>query len=211
MTDMTLDLVEKGLAEHVDRTVEMLQRIDMTAIRTLIDKLHGAYEEGSRVFLFGNGGSAATASHFAEDLAKGILKDMDETKRLRVLSLTDSVPFISALGNDCGFETIFREQLITNASPGDLAIAISGSGNSPNVLNAMKWASENGLWTCAMTGFNGGKLKPMVDTCVHVPILDMEVAENAHMIAVHLVVSGLRKTLEIARESETDSSLGDAG
>ena len=200
MTDSTSALVEQGMKDHIDRTVEILKRLDVAAIRTLVSKLHEAYERGLRVFIFGNGGSAATASHFAEDLAKGILKDMEETKRLRVSSLTDSVPLISALGNDCGYETIFREQLITNASPDDVAIAISGSGNSPNVLSAVKWASENGLYTCGLTGFNGGKLKSMVELSIHCPVLDMEIAENGHMIVVHLVVSGLRNTLRALEE-----------
>ncbi len=151
-------LVEQGMQEHIDRTIEILNRLDLNAVKTLVSKLHDAYERGLRVFIFGNGGSAATASHFAEDLAKSILRDIEEKKRLRVSSLTDSVPFISALGNDWGYDTVFREQLITNASPGDIVIAISGSGNSPNVLSAVKWASENGLYTCGLTGFNGGKL-----------------------------------------------------
>ncbi len=194
--------IEKGMHDHIERTIEVLQRIDIAAVKTLVDKLHEAYEHGTRVFICGNGGSAATASHFAEDLAKGILKSMDEPKRLRVLSLTDSVPFISALGNDCGFETVFREQLITNASPGDVLIAISGSGNSPNILSAVKWAKDNGLFVCGMTGFNGGKLKSSVDLSIHCGVLDMEIAENAHMIAVHLVVSGLRNALRAAEEVE---------
>lgn len=198
----TESTIEEGMQHHVERTIELLRRIDLNAVKSLVDRLHQAYDEGSRVFICGNGGSAATASHFAEDLAKGILKDMEETKRLRVLSLTDSVPFISALGNDCGYETIFREQLITQASTGDTLIAISGSGNSPNVLSAVKWARENGLYTCGMTGFNGGKLKSMVDLSIHCPVLDMEIAENAHMIAVHMVVSGLRNALRAAEEIE---------
>lgn len=193
-------LIEQGMQEHVERTIEILNRLDLNAIQTLVGKLHDAYERGLRVFIFGNGGSAATASHFAEDLAKGIIKNMEETKRLRVSSLTDSVPFISALGNDWGYETVFREQLITNASPGDVVIAISGSGNSPNVVSAVKWASENGLYTCGLTGFNGGKLKAAVDLSIHCPVLDMEIAENGHMIVVHLVVSGLRNTLRSLEE-----------
>src|SRR5262245_54083613 len=182
-----------GMEEHINRTTDMLRQIDLAAVTKLVEKLYDAYETGKRVFIFGNGGSAATASHFAEDLAKGILKDMSAPKRLRVQSLTDSVPFISALGNDCGYESVFREQLITNASPGDIALAISGSGNSPNVLSAVKWAKENKLFTCGFTGFNGGKLKGMVDLSIHSPVLDMEIAENCHMIAVHLVVGGLRQ------------------
>jgi D-sedoheptulose 7-phosphate isomerase len=187
--------LQQAMLEHVNRTVELLQRIDLTLVSKLVEKLYEAYHEGRRVFIFGNGGSAATASHFAEDLAKGTVKDLGVQKRLRVLSLTDSVPFISALGNDCGYETIFREQLVTNASPGDIAIAISGSGNSPNVVSAIKWARENGLYTVGLTGFNGGTLKGMVDLSLHSPVLDMEIAENTHTIVMHLTVGGLRAML----------------
>lgn len=195
MTEASRRIVE-GMQEHIQRTLEMLQQIDYPAVARLVDKLHEAYELGRRVFIFGNGGSAATASHMAEDLAKSTVKDMTAQKRLRVQSLTDSVPFISALGNDWGYEYIFREQLVTNGSAGDVAIAISGSGNSPNLLSAVEWARQNGVFTCGFTGFNGGKLKGMVDLSIHSPILDMEIAENCHMIEVHLVVGGLRSRIK---------------
>ncbi|MBI4583559.1 MAG: SIS domain-containing protein [Planctomycetes bacterium] len=185
--------LRQGMEEHVRKTQEVLARTDYAAVGRLIEKLYEAYERRKRVFLFGNGGSAACASHFAEDLAKGILKDLNGQKRLRVLSLTDSVPFISALGNDCGYESIFREQLATHAEAGDIAIGISGSGNSPNVLKAMEWARQNGIYTVGLTGFNGGKLKGLVDLSIHYEVPDMEIAENAHLIVLHLVVGGLRR------------------
>lgn len=194
MTETAISIRE-GMEEHVKRTTALLERIDLTAVETLVEKLYEAYNDGRRVFIFGNGGSAATASHFAEDLAKGTIADMSVQKRLRVTSLTDSVPFLSALGNDWGYETVFREQLVTNASAGDLAIAFSGSGNSPNVISAVKWAAENGLYTVGLTGFNGGKLKGMVDLSIHSAVLDMEIAENTHMIVVHLAVGGLRSRI----------------
>ena len=187
-----------GMDEHIKRTVELLEKTDLDAVSALVDKLYEAYREGSRVFICGNGGSAATASHFSQDLAKSTIKDHTVQKRLRVSSLTDSVPFISALGNDWGYDTIFREQLVTNAEEGDVLIAISGSGNSPNVVSAVQWAAENGLFTAGFSGFNGGKLKGMVDLSVHSPVLDMEIAENTHMVVVHLVVSGLRAKISEA-------------
>ena len=202
MIETTEPLLQE-MQEHIQRTSDVLQRIDVNAVAQLVERLHEAYDAGQRVFLFGNGGSAAAASHLAEDLAKGILKDLNGNKRLRVLSLSDSVPFITALGNDCGYDSIFREQLITNAEPGDVVIAISGSGNSPNVLQAVKWARENELFVCGLTGFNGGKLKSMVDLSLHCPVLDMEIAENAHLVIVHLIVSGLRHRLAAALEEAT--------
>jgi len=191
----TARAVREGMEEHVRRTQEVLRKTDYGAVEKLIERLHSAYREGRRVFLFGNGGSAACASHFAEDLAKGIVKDLASQRRLRVLSLTDSAPFITALGNDCGYDTVFKEQLATNAEPGDIAVGISGSGNSPNVLNAIIWGRENGLYTVGITGFDGGKLRSMVDLSIHYPVMDMEISENAHLVTLHLVIGGLRRMI----------------
>ncbi len=187
-----------GMTEHVNRTTDLLQKIDLGAVSSLVEKLYDAYREGRRVFILGNGGSGATASHFQEDLAKSTVKDHTVQKRLRVTSLSDSVPFISALGNDWGFETVFREQLVTHAEPGDVVIAISGSGNSPNVVTAVQWATQNGLYTVGLTGFNGGQLKAMVNLSIHSAVLDMEIAENTHMIIAHLTVGGLRAMISQA-------------
>jgi D-sedoheptulose 7-phosphate isomerase len=184
--------------DHVARTREILDRIDYPLVQKVVERLYEAYVEGQRVFIYGNGGSAATASHIAEDLAKSTVKDASVEKRLRVQSLSDATPFITALGNDWGYDTIYREQLITLASAGDVSIAISGSGNSPNIVNATRWAREKGLFTVGLTGFNGGKLKGMVDVAIHSPILDMEIAENAHMIVGHLFVGGLRSMVAAA-------------
>ena len=203
----TTESLLAGMQEHVKRTTEVLSRLDLAAVSKLVDRLYEAYEDGQHIFIFGNGGSAAAASHLAEDLAKGTLKDLSGNKRLRVISLADSVPFITALGNDCGYDSVFREQLITNASGADVAIAISGSGNSPNVLNAVKWANENDLFTCGFTGFNGGKLKSMVDISIHSPVLDMEIAENAHLVTIHLVVGALRQKLSARAEESAGGSL----
>lgn len=180
------------MQDQVHKTLEMLQQIDYSPVSRVVERLHEAYLTGKRVFIFGNGGSAATASHLAEDLAKSTVKDMSVQRRLRVQSLTDCMPFVSALGNDWGFENVFREQLVTLASSGDIAIAISGSGNSPNVVRAVEWANANGLFTCGFTGFSGGKLKDLAQCVIHSAIPDMEIAENCHMIEAHLLVSGLR-------------------
>lgn len=188
----------KTLESHAGLTLETLRRMDLRAILRLIERLYEAYEKGQRVFVFGNGGSAAAASHFAEDLAKGALPALDLPKRLRACSLSDPVPFLTALANDCGYDSVFREQLATHASPGDVAIAISGSGNSPNVLEAIRWAKDRGLCTCGLTGFDGGRLRELVDLWVHAPVDDMEVAENCHMVAIHLVVAGLRQRIRAA-------------
>src|SRR5205814_2141242 len=142
----------------------------------LANAIYHCYERGRTVFLCGNGGSGSNASHFCEDLGKGTLRredfDNDAKKRLRVLSLTDNTPYILAWGNDEGFERVFVEQLKNLAAPGDLLIAISGSGNSPNILRAVEWANRHGLRTFGCTGFDGGKLRQLAHQGLHVPLDD---------------------------------------
>lgn len=191
----TVDALHAGMLAQVQQTRDLIEKTDYEAIAKFVGLLHDAYKTGKRVFILGNGGSAACASHLAEDLAKGVLVDLEGSQRLKVLSLADSTPFITALGNDCGYETIFREQLATLAEPGDIVLGISGSGNSPNVLRALEWGQENGLTTVAMTGYDGGKARQMVDLSIHFEMNDMEISENAHLVALHLIVSGLRGVL----------------
>src|SRR5262249_14547293 len=132
-----------------DRVGQELQKIDPAEVKALADAIYSCYQQGRFVFIIGNGGSGSNASHLCEDLGKGSLSredfDNDKKKRLKVLSLTDNTPYILAWGNDEGFDRVFVEQLKNLASAGDLLIAISGSGNSPNVLRAGEWADPNGL------------------------------------------------------------------
>ena len=132
--------------------------------RTSARSIEDAYHAGRFVFIIGNGGSGANASHLCEDLAKCTLRDFENQKRLKVLSLTDNTAGIMAWGNDEGYDRIFIEQLKNLASPGDVLLAISGSGNSPNILRAVEWANANGMTTVGITGFGGGKLKPWPTT-----------------------------------------------
>ena len=168
-----------------------LDQIDEGEVNRLADLLARAREAGRYVFVIGNGGSAANASHFCEDLAKGTLTDFDGQKRLKVLSLTDNTPAILAWGNDEGYDRIFVEQLRTYASPGDLLVAISGSGNSPNVLTAVTWANENGMTTVGVTGYDGGALARLAAHRLHVPIDDMGVAEGVHAVVFHYLMKVL--------------------
>jgi D-sedoheptulose 7-phosphate isomerase len=172
-----------------------LRRVDLKDVTRLADALYKAYEDGHAVFIFGNGGSACSASHLCEDLGKGIIAPddlRDENKRrLRVLSLTDNVGWLTALGNDCGYDQVFVQQLMNFAGPGDVAIGISGSGNSPNVLAAIDWANRHGLTTFGMTGFNGGKLRQMAHASVHCPLDDMGMVESVHGCMIHWVVDDL--------------------
>ncbi len=179
----------------LDRVGRELQRVDAAEVRALADAIHDCYTRGHFVFLCGNGGSGSNASHFCEDLGKGTLRredfDNDRKKRLRILSLTDNTPYILAWGNDEGFERVFVEQLKNVASAGDLLIAISGSGNSPNILRAVEWANRNGLKTFGCTGFNGGKLRTLAQDNLHVPLDDMGIVESIHLTAFHWVVDNL--------------------
>jgi D-sedoheptulose 7-phosphate isomerase len=181
--------------EYVKRLQAELDRLDRQEVTRLADSIFESFRDGRFVFVFGNGGSATTASHLAEDLGKGCLREADladeSRKRLKVLSLTDNVGWLTALGNDCGYDQIFVQQLMNYGQPGDLAIGISGSGNSPNVLNAVDWANRHGLRTFGMTGFDGGKLKGMQQAGLHVALDDMGMVESIHACVVHWVVDDL--------------------
>jgi D-sedoheptulose 7-phosphate isomerase len=186
----------------LDRVGDELRRINPAEVRALADAVYRCYEHGRLVFLIGNGGSGSNASHFCEDLGKGTLTradfDNDRKKRLRVLSLTDNTPYILAWGNDEGFERVFVEQLKNLASPGDLLIAISGSGNSPNILRAVEWANRHDLTTFGCTGFGGGKLRSLAQHGLHVPLDDMGIVESIHLTVFHWVVDNLHKRIGLA-------------
>ena len=183
----------------LERVGQELLRIDGSEVGALADAIYHCYQSQHFVFLCGNGGSGSNASHFCEDLGKGTLRredfEDDGKRRLRVLSLTDNTPYILAWGNDEGFDRIFVEQLKNLASHGDLLIAISGSGNSPNVLRAVDWANRHGLETFGCTGFGGGKLRGMAKHSFHVPLDDMGIVESIHLTAFHWIVDNLHARL----------------
>jgi D-sedoheptulose 7-phosphate isomerase len=168
-------------------------------VKALADAIFECYQHKRMVFLCGNGGSGSNASHFCEDLGKGTLRredyDNDAKPRLRVLSLTDNTPYILAWGNDEGFERVFVEQLKNLAAPDDLLIAISGSGNSVNVLRAVEWANNHDMKTFGCTGFSGGKLKTLAHQGLHVPLDDMGIVESIHLTAFHWVVDDLHRRI----------------
>jgi D-sedoheptulose 7-phosphate isomerase len=185
----------------LDRVARELGRIDPAEVKALADAIYRCYEDRRFVFVIGNGGSGSSASHFCEDLGKCTLRredfDNDSKKRLRILSLTDNTPYILAWANDEGFERVFVEQLKNLASPGDLLIAISGSGNSPNVLRAVEWANRHDLRTFGCTGFSGGKLRTLAQQGLHVPLDDMGVVDSIHLTAFHWVVDNLHARISL--------------
>jgi D-sedoheptulose 7-phosphate isomerase len=186
----------------LQRIAQELGRINPEEVHALADQMHTAYLAGRMIFVIGNGGSGSNASHFCEDIGKGTLKlpedlQNDQKKRFRILSLTDNTPYILAWGNDEGFDHVFVEQLRNLASPGDLLIAISGSGNSKNILRAVDWANRNGLRTFGCTGFSGGTLKTLAHGNLHVPLDDMGIVETIHLAAFHWIVDDLHRRISL--------------
>lgn len=171
---------------YLDYVSEILAAMDEGEIAKFVDTLVDARTRDARIFFIGNGGSAATASHFANDVAIGT---RTWERPFRAVSLTDNVAVITAIANDYGYEHIFTLQLKTMMQPGDVVVAISASGNSPNVISAVQWANENGAITIGLTGFDGGQLRQSARFGVHVPTNKGEYGpvEDVHMILDHLV------------------------
>lgn len=181
------------LKNYLDGLYTMLDRLPLEALERLIDLLLAANTEGRTIFILGNGGSAATASHFACDLAKNTASP--GAPRFRVVALTDNMPLITAWANDTAYENIFVEQLDALVKPGDVVIGISGSGKSENVLRAIRLANGRGAVTVGVSGFDGGQLNDLVALSVHVPHFNMEQIEDAHLILEHMVCTALRAEL----------------
>jgi D-sedoheptulose 7-phosphate isomerase len=181
------------LPSYLTRLNTEVSRLNQADIRKWADLTYAAWQNGRYVFIIGNGGSGTTASHMAEDLGKSTLRPedlKDESKqRLKVLSLTDNTGWLLAVGNDCGYDQVFVQQLMNYGSAGDLLIAISGSGNSPNILTAVDWANRHGLVTFGLTGYRGGKLKSMQQHGLHVELDDMGMVESIHLCVFHWVLN----------------------
>jgi len=177
---------------QLDKT---LREMDLKPVEEVIGWMQEAREQGRTIFTCGNGGSASTASHFACDLVKGA--SYQRSSRFRVMALNDAMPTISAYSNDVGYDIIFAEQLKNFASRGDLLFAISGSGNSSNVLEAVKAAQALGCRTVGLTGRDGGKLSKMVDRNLLAPVQHMGVIEDAHLILCHMMAYYFMDTVPV--------------
>jgi D-sedoheptulose 7-phosphate isomerase len=180
-----------GVSDYLGRVGQALAGLDPAQVEALSGLIERRWKAGRFVFIAGNGGSGANASHLCEDLAKCTLRDFQNQTRLKVLSLTDNTPWITAVANDLSYQDVFAEQLRNLGSEGDLFIAISGSGNSPNILKAVEWANGHGLTTVGVTGFGGGTLKGLAHHNVHVAVDDMGVVESAHLSLFHWVIDDL--------------------
>lgn len=169
---------------------QMVRAISLPQLERVLRLLEEAYLNGHRIFIMGNGGSAATASHFALDLAKNTI--LPGAPRLKAISLTDHVPLITAWSNDTAYEHIFAEQLANMIEPGDVVIGISASGNSLNVIKALRLARVSQAFTIGLLGAGGGKIKDMVDAYVLAPGQNIEQEEDAHMILAHVITRHMR-------------------
>lgn len=171
----------------------VLDAMPRAPLAEIVERVLRAAREGRTILILGNGGSAATASHLACDLAKTAA--VPGFPRIRALALTDNVPLLTAWGNDVSYDVVFAEQIRTYSMPGDVVIAISASGNSPNVLAAVAAAREIGTQVIGLAGFGGGYLAPLCDVCLVVPSSAYGPVEDAHMIVVHAVTSAIRSAL----------------
>ena len=177
----------------------------LSLLKTTVDKLSAenleavtnaflaCYQNGGTFYVFGNGGSAATASHMAGDFVKGASFGLE--KRFRFICLNDNNSAMMAIANDISYDDVFVEQLKNFIEPNDLVIGISGSGNSTNVVKAMEYAKRQGVKTLALCGFSGGKIKQLADLNVHAEVNDMEITEDVHMVIFHTIKQALIKHL----------------
>ena len=172
--------------QYFDDLQRVVARVSREGLDQIASTLMEAYESGRTVFTFGNGGSAALASHLACDLGKGTAY-CNGGKRFRVLALTDNLSVLTAWANDSGYEDVFSEQLRTFIQPQDVAFAISASGNSKNVLNALRVARDVRAKTVGISGFEGGEMKPLCDICVVVPSSNMQIIEDLHLAMSHSI------------------------
>ena len=178
---------------------EVLNHLPLDQVRKAADILFDCYQTDHTLFIFGNGGSAALASHLATDFAKGTHfpgpSEMANFRRLKAMAVTDNTPMLTAWGNDTCYEDVFMRQLENFLKPGDVALAISGSGNSPNVLKALEFARASGATTIGLGGFGGGKMKALLDCPVIAASYNMQQVEDAHVIVGHMIFLDLKNRI----------------
>lgn len=190
--------MEKKLSyirDYLELEKKTLEALDEDEILAVLKELLAAYEREGNIYIFGNGGSASTASHLANDFNKGVNEFVE--KKFRVLCLNDNVATLMSLANDISYEEVFRFQLRGKLRPEDLVIGISGSGNSANVVNAIIYAKEQGVRTMAFCGYSGGKAKELADVSFHVKLNNMQVVEDLHLVLNHLLMNVVDRVLGV--------------
>lgn len=183
----------KDIKDYIELEKKVLDELNVDEINKAINLLVQTQENGNTVFTIGNGGSASTASHFQNDFNKGLSETLE--KKFNFQCLCDNVSTLMAIANDISYDEVFFQQLHGRLKQGDVLLAISGSGNSKNIIKAVEYAKQNGNKVIGLTGYSGGKLKEMCDVSLHVPVNSMQVAEDIHMIFDHLMMSVLYKTM----------------
>ena len=184
---------KQDIRDYIACEIETLKKLDVEAINEALNLLLETREKKGMIYIFGNGGSSATASHFQNDFNKGVSEYVEN--KFRFLCLNDNIATLMAVANDIGFEEVFRFQLKGRLEPNDIVIAISGSGNSKNVINAVEYAKSLGNKIIGITGFGGGKLKQLCNVSLHAPVNSMQVTEDIHMVFDHLMMSMFYKHL----------------
>jgi D-sedoheptulose 7-phosphate isomerase len=186
--------------QYIDLLKNTLDQLDREQLDAAIHAFLRVYEANGTIYIFGNGGSGASASHATGDFLKGASYGLN--KRFKVICLNDNLPSMMAIANDIGWDDIFIEPLRNFLSPNDLVIGISGSGNSTNVVKAMQYAKDNQVQTIAFCGYKGGKIKELADIHIHSKAMDMEIAEDIHMIVFNIIKK------EMMARLHTSSSMG---
>ncbi|MDE6889300.1 MAG: SIS domain-containing protein [Eubacterium sp.] len=179
------------IENYVDMEIATLKALDKDAVNKAINLLLETYDAEKSVYIFGNGGSSATASHYQNDFNKGISEYLE--KKFHFQCLNDNVATVLAIANDIGFEEVFRFQLRGHLKQGDIVIALSGSGNSENVIRAVEYALQQGNKVIGMSGYDGGRLKKLSDISLHIPVNNIQIAEDIHMMLDHLMMSIIKQ------------------
>lgn len=182
-----------GINHYLNNLVETIHSLDIKNIEKFIELILETYKNDGNIYIFGNGGSGSTASHFCGDFMKGISYGL--SKKFKVICLNDNIPSITAIANDISYEDIFIEQLKNFLKRKDLVIGISGSGNSANIIKALEFANKIGARTIAMCGFDGGKIRKIASLTIHAKINDMEISEDIHLILVHCIKRVIHQNL----------------
>lgn len=189
----------KDIENYYRLEIETIEKLDKDELNKVLNKLVECYDNQGNVYVFGNGGSAATASHMVCDFNKGICSDLE--KRFNLICLNDNSPIMMAIANDSSFDEIFKYQLEKKLTKNDVVIAISGSGNSKNILKAAEYSKEIGATLISMTGYDGGKLDKIADYKMHAPVNDIQIAEDLHMSFDHMMMQILWRFL-MSREGK---------
>lgn len=193
-----MDLREM-IEHYLESEIDILKKLDTEAVQRVVKAFEEAYERESAIYVFGNGGSAGTASHMANDFNKGISEYTE--KKFRFQCLNDNIPTMLAVANDIGYDDVFSFQLKNKVKEKDLVIGISGSGNSENVIRALDCAKEQGAITMGIVGYHGGKVADIADIVFHVPLCNMQIVEDVHMILNHMVMSVVMQHWNIEKKA----------